>query len=112
MKDYRVALANMAKVLEVIPTAEERLAARALGQPLPVKKRQNPATTVRLDTLETLPNFHTGLHNSKNAMNFGTNLAVNSPIGELIHGLWKQLVPHSNYHELDLVRHPHCLFFC
>lgn len=36
-------------------------------------------------------------------MYFGSNIPVNTLIGELVHGIWKGLVPHTNYVELDLV---------
>ncbi|RPA78517.1 hypothetical protein BJ508DRAFT_329142 [Ascobolus immersus RN42] len=97
--EYRTALANIATTLETLPTAGERLAARAPGQAVANRSRTKK---VRLDTLETLPNFHTGVHSAENARLYGTNANVDSPIKERVHGLYKNLVPHTNYVEMDL----------
>ncbi|RPA86887.1 hypothetical protein BJ508DRAFT_321456 [Ascobolus immersus RN42] len=51
--------------------------------------------------LRRLPNFHQALHMRSNAIYFGTNLVTSCSIGELVHKLWKQMVPHTNYYELD-----------
>lgn len=51
--------------------------------------------------MHLLPNFHQVDHIRLNAEHFGTNLNVTTTIGELIHMLWKNLVPHTNYREMD-----------
>ncbi|RPA73875.1 hypothetical protein BJ508DRAFT_313390 [Ascobolus immersus RN42] len=48
-----------------------------------------------------LPNFHQHVHLIDTALNYGTLLNVSCSIGELVHKLFKQLVPHTNYVELD-----------
>lgn len=52
-------------------------------------------------TIRGLPNFHQALHIRDNAEYYGSNLITSCSIGELVHKLWKQLVPHTNYYELD-----------
>ncbi|RPA72063.1 hypothetical protein BJ508DRAFT_335411 [Ascobolus immersus RN42] len=51
--------------------------------------------------LRKLPNFHQAAHMPDTARLFGTNLVTSCSIGELVHKLWKQMVPHTNYYELD-----------
>lgn len=58
--------------------------------------------TWNIGFLRLLPNFHQVMHLRANAENYGTNLNTTTSIGEIIHKLWKNLVPHTNYKELDL----------
>lgn len=59
------------------------------------------AAETRGGFLRILPNFHQVHHIRSNAEYYGTNLNSTTSIGELIHMLWKNLVPHTNYKELD-----------
>ncbi|RPA81300.1 hypothetical protein BJ508DRAFT_326431 [Ascobolus immersus RN42] len=52
-------------------------------------------------TVRGRPNYHNGGHMRSNALYFGTNLITSCSIGELVHKLWKQLVPHTNFYEMD-----------
>ncbi|RPA82405.1 hypothetical protein BJ508DRAFT_325673 [Ascobolus immersus RN42] len=52
-------------------------------------------------TIRHLPNFHQAAHMQESARRFGTLLNVSCSIGELVHKLFKQLVPHTNYLDMD-----------
>lgn len=61
------------------------------------RKKKMPAS------LSRLPNFHNASHIVENARNFGTDLNCSCSVGEVVHRVWKDLVQHTNYVELDLV---------
>ncbi|RPA74781.1 hypothetical protein BJ508DRAFT_332723 [Ascobolus immersus RN42] len=65
----------------------------------PVKRKAPKNPTM----IETLPNFHTALHQCWTARLNGTCLNVSTSMGEMQHRVFKQLVAHSNYYELDLL---------
>lgn len=54
------------------------------------------------DALERLPNIHTGLHLASNAKLFGSAINTCATFGEMKHRVWKNIVPHTNFREMDL----------
>ncbi|RPA75215.1 hypothetical protein BJ508DRAFT_332334 [Ascobolus immersus RN42] len=52
-------------------------------------------------TVRHLPNFHQADHMKDTALRYGTLLNVSCSVGELVHKLFKQLVPHTNYLDLE-----------
>ncbi|RPA82937.1 hypothetical protein BJ508DRAFT_325096 [Ascobolus immersus RN42] len=55
------------------------------------------------NSLASLPNFHNAIHETPNSRMNGTSLNVSCSLGEMVHKIFKLLVAHSNYYELDLV---------
>ena len=54
------------------------------------------------DDLERLPNIHTALHLASNARLFATAINTCATFGEMKHRVWKNIVPHTNFREMDL----------
>jgi hypothetical protein len=54
------------------------------------------------DALDRLPNFHTALHLASNAKLFGSAINTCATFGEMKHRVWKNIVPHTNFREMDL----------
>ncbi|RPA73174.1 hypothetical protein BJ508DRAFT_334297 [Ascobolus immersus RN42] len=52
-------------------------------------------------TIRHLPNYHQADHMQASARRYGTLLNVSCSIGELVHKLFKQLVPHTNYMDME-----------
>ncbi|RPA74411.1 hypothetical protein BJ508DRAFT_333120 [Ascobolus immersus RN42] len=52
-------------------------------------------------TIRHLPNFHQAAHMRETAIRYGTLLNMSCSIGELVHKLFKQLVPHTNYLDIE-----------
>ncbi|RPA81570.1 hypothetical protein BJ508DRAFT_306401 [Ascobolus immersus RN42] len=66
-----------------------------------IKKKRLPTS------VSGLPNYHNACHMITNARNYGSGLNTSCSVGyesgEIVHRVWKNLVPHTNYVELDLV---------
>lgn len=59
---------------------------------------------IRIPTsLSSLPNYHNALHETPNSRQNGTSRNVSTSLGEIQHQIFKLLVAHSNYYDLDLV---------
>jgi hypothetical protein len=54
------------------------------------------------DDLERLPNIHTALHLASNARLFASTINTCATFGEMKHRVWKNIVPHTNFREMDL----------
>ena len=52
--------------------------------------------------LERLPNIHTALHLASNARLFASSINTCATFGEMKHRVWKNIVPHTNFREMDL----------
>ncbi|RPA81660.1 hypothetical protein BJ508DRAFT_326124 [Ascobolus immersus RN42] len=67
------------------------------GRPRKRKPKKLPASVSRL------PNYHNAGHIVSNARCFGSGLNCSCSVGEIVHRVWKDLVQHTNYVDLDLV---------
>lgn len=55
------------------------------------------------NSLSSLPNFHNAVHEAPTSRQNGSSLNVSTSMGELQHRIFKLLVAHSNFYDLDLV---------
>ena len=51
---------------------------------------------------ENLPNLHINHHLVDNACNYGTCVNMAVGIKEMVHHIFKEIVPHTNKHNLEL----------
>ena len=53
-------------------------------------------------SFENLPNLHINRHLADHARNYGTCVNMAVGIKEMVHRIFKEIVPHINKHNLEL----------